>query len=282
MVPVADAPREDDRRERGGVAVGARHSPDRVAYDEVGVRGGDPDAVRHRQLELPGRVLRVELHDARSLRLEGADQGCRERFDVRERDRSVCGPRVRRRRICLVRSRRGAMPEEELDLEPPAELQTVAGEPVEHRPGERARAARVRLALLVELVHRRERPSRARGEPDRLRRIRHQPRVARRSADVRRRRDLVVDLEDREDRGEADPEPSRFLEPTEWDRLHEGDPRVDHDRERDGLDAGGGEASRGLRGGSAAGDLRPPPGCGHRTQNNSRYSVRSQSDTESP
>jgi hypothetical protein len=174
------------------------------------------------------------------------------------------------------------MPEEELDLESPAEFQPMGGEPVEHRPGERAGAARVGLALLVELVDGRERPSRARREPDRLGRIRHQPCVARWSGDVGRGRDLVVDLEHREDRGQADPEPHGLLEPTEGDRLHEGDARVDHDRERDRLDAGGGEASRGVHGGGpAAGDLRPPAGRGHRTQNNSRYSARSQSDTES-
>ena len=174
------------------------------------------------------------------------------------------------------------MAEEELDLIPAAELEPVAGEALEHRPGERAGAAGVGLALLVELVHGRERPSGARGERDGSRRVRHQPRVAGRSADVRRGGDLVVDLEDREDGGQADPEPDRVLEPTEGDRLHEGDAGVDHDRERDGLDAGGGEASRGVHGGGpAAGDLRPPRGRRHRTQNNSRYSIRSQSDTES-
>ena len=125
----------------------------------------------------------------------------------------------------------------------------MAGEALEHPTGERARTAGVRLALLIELVHGRDRPSGARGERDGLRRVRHQARVARRSADVRRGRDLVVDLEDREDRRQADPEPHRLLEPAERDRLHEGDAGVDHDGERDGLDAGGGEASRGLGGG---------------------------------
>ena len=246
VVPVADPPGEDDRRERGGVPVVPRDGPDRVSDDEMRVRRGDPDAVRHRQLELPGRVLRVELHHAGALLLEGADQIRRERLDVRERDRAVGGAAVCAG-VGSASSGPGvaAMAEEELDLVAAAELEPVARETLEHPARERARAAGVRLALLVELVHGRERPSGAGGERDRLGRVRHQPRIAGRSPDVRRGRDLVVDLEDREDRRQADPELDRLLEPAERDRLHEGDAGIDDDGERDGLDAGGGEPSRG-------------------------------------
>ncbi len=268
------------RRERHGVPVVPRDRPDRVAYDEVRVRRRDPDAVRHGQFELAGRVLRVELHHTGALLLEGPDQRGRERLDVGERDRAVRGPRVGRRRVRLVRTRCGAMAQEELDLVAAAKLETVAGEALEHPTGERAGAARVRLALLVELIDRCESPSRARGEPDRLGGIGHQPRVARRSGDVRRGGDLIVDLEDREDRRQADPELDRVLEPAERDRLHEGDSGVDHQRERDRLDAGGGEAARGLRRASAA-RLGSPPRSSGGTQNSSRYSVRSQSETAS-
>ena len=126
MVPVAHPLGEDDRRERHGVPVVPRDGPDRVAHDEVRVRRRDPDAVGHRQFELAGRVLRVELHHTGALLLEGPDQRGRERLDVGERDRAVGGPRVGRRRVRLVRTRCGAMAEEELDLVAAAELEPVA------------------------------------------------------------------------------------------------------------------------------------------------------------
>ena len=101
-----------------------------------------------------------------ALLLEGADQRGRERLDVRERDRAVGGAGVGRRRVRLVGARRRAMAEEELDLVPAAELEPVAGEALEHPAGERPGTSRVGLTLLIELVHRRERPSGARGERD--------------------------------------------------------------------------------------------------------------------
>ena len=152
----------------------------------------------------------MELHHARALLLERADQVERERFDVAQGDRAVGGAAVRGRRVVLLGAERPARAEEELHLVAAAELDAVIGQAVEHPPGERPRAARIRLALLVELIDRRERPAGARRERRRLGGIGQQARVAGRAADVRRGRDLVVDLEDREDGGQADPVRRRF------------------------------------------------------------------------
>jgi hypothetical protein len=129
--PVADEPGEHDGRERGGEPLVPGNGADRVPDDQVRVGDRDPRAVRDGQLELPGRVFRVELHHARSLLLEGADQRGRERLDLDERDRAVGRPRVCGLGILLACSP-GAMPEEELHLVGAAQLELEAREPLEH------------------------------------------------------------------------------------------------------------------------------------------------------
>ncbi len=68
--------------------------------DEVRVRERDPGSVRHRELELTGRVLGVELHHAGPLRLERPDQ---------RRSRTAPGRRARER-CSRARRARGSGP----------------------------------------------------------------------------------------------------------------------------------------------------------------------------
>ena len=71
----------------------------------------------------------------------------------------------------------------------------------------------------------------------------HQARIARRSPEVGRRRDRIIDEEDGEHGGQSDPEPDGLLEAMQRDALHERHPGVVDHRERHHLDAGGGEAA---------------------------------------
>ena len=108
--PVAHQPGEHHRRERRRQPVSTRDGADRVPDDEVRVRDRDARAMRHRQLELSGGVLGVELHHAGSLRLERSDQLGRERLDVGQDDRAVRGAGVRGDRVGIaagVRERGG-------------------------------------------------------------------------------------------------------------------------------------------------------------------------------
>ena len=200
MRPVAYEAGEHDRGERGSEALVPGDRADRVPDDQVRVGDRDPRPVRNRQLELPGRVLRVELHHASPLLLEGADQRRRERLDLDERDRAVRGPRVCGLGLRLAGSP-GAMPEEELHLVGSAQLEPEASEPLEHAPRERPGAPRIGLALLIQLVDRRERPAGARSQRHRGRGIGHQACIARRPSDVGGRGDRIVDEEDGEHGG---------------------------------------------------------------------------------
>ena len=283
VIAVADQAGEHDRGERDREPVRARDRADRVPGHEVGVGDRDPGAMRHGDLELPGRVLGVELHHAGPLPLERADRVGRERLLIGEHGGAVAGTDVGGDRLRLVGLARGdAVPEEELELVRAPELEPVGRQALEHAPRERAPARRPGVPLLVALVDGGERPSGRCGQRDRRGRIGHEPRVAGRTLDPRRRGDAVVDQEDREHVREADAEPRDLLEPPDRDALHARDPGgVDH-RERNRLDPARRQAPRHRHGSAARAPGRSRArrsGLGGGAQNSSRYSIRSQSLT---
>jgi hypothetical protein len=283
VIAVADEAGEHDRGERDREPVRAGDRPDRVPGHEVGVGDRDPGAVRHGDLELPGRVLGVELHHAGPLPLERADRVGRERLLIGEHGGAVSGTDVGGDRLRLVGlARRDAVAEEELELVRAPELEPVARQAFEHAPRERASARRPRLPLLVALVDGCQRPPGRGGQRHRGGGIGHEPRVAGRALDARRRGDAVVHQEDREHVRQADAEPRDLLEPPDRDALHARDTCwVDH-RERDRLDPGRRQAPRHRHGSVARAPGRSRARrsrLGGGAQNSSRYSMRSQSLT---
>ncbi len=95
--------------------------------------------------------------------------------------------------------------------------------------------------VLLHLIHRRERPPRHRVQSNGRRRIGNESRVAGRAVDPRRRRDRVVGHEDREHVRKAHAGAGDVGEPPDRDRLHARDAGDIDDRERDRLDALGGQ-----------------------------------------
>ena len=242
VVPVADAPGEHHRSERDRHPVRSRHRPDGVAQDETRVRERDPRPVWHRQLELAGRVLGMELHHTGPLGLERPDQVTREGLVVGEHGCAVPGPLVRRDRIRLVGfAGPRPPPEEELELVGAAQLQPLVLQPVQHPARERPAARRPRVALLVPLVDRRHRPARRARQGDRRGGIGDQARVARRPLDAGGRGQVVVDQEHREGGRQAHAEPGHLFEAPQGDDLHARDAVGSDHGERDLLDPRGAE-----------------------------------------
>ena len=237
MVSVADTTCEHDRRERHRHPVRAGHRPHRVAQHEVRVRECDAGSVRDRELELTGRVLRVELHHARPLGLERPDQVAGERLLVGEHRSAVSGSRVRGDRVVLVRFVGPVPPsEEELELVGAAELEARVAQPLEHPASERASARRPGVPLLIPLIDRRHGPARRRGEGDRRGRVGDQARVAGRPVDAGDRGVAVVHEEHREHRGQAHPGPRDLLEASQRNDLDPRDAVRTHDGQGNRLD----------------------------------------------
>ncbi len=162
VAAVADALPEDRRGEGHREAVALRHRPDRLPHQHAAVGRRHRVERGHRELELPGRVLGMELVDLHALPRERRQQigGTVAQLDL-------AGGTVRRARdrgheLALGARRLSNGP---LDLDARLEGRAVPLRGFPDRPAQEGAAARgMPLALLRDPVDRRPRPAGLSGQ----------------------------------------------------------------------------------------------------------------------
>lgn len=218
VAAVADALGEDGRCERGAQAVPPGHRADRLPYQDTAVGRRDRVERADRQLELPGRVLGMELVHVHALSRQGGEQlgAVVAQFDL-------AGRAVGRTRGSgderVVRCRGQA--ERPLDLDARPEGEPVQPLRVNDRTAqEGSAAAGVALALLGDAVDRGPGPAGLSGQDGQVVEVGEEAQIAVRGAEDVGGDDGVVREERVEDRGHADAPGRRRGEFRGRDRLH--------------------------------------------------------------
>src|SRR3954464_465842 len=256
---VADPLGEHLGRERGPQPVPRTHRLDRVPDQHAGVRCGDRVLGRDGQLQLPGRVLGVELVDRNALRRQRRQQVARVVGDLHVPRHPVGGTGEPGYEVVVARD-----PGRPLDLEGGPDGQPLAGQLVDDPAQEQPRVQWVRGAVLVVAVHRRPRPAGLAGQHGQPVEIRVQSQVADGAAGVAPGDDRVVEEEGVEHRAHADAPGRRRRQLGQWHRLHPGHAAGVHPRQDDADDAGLPQVPEHLLGArSPPQGPRAPPGPPH-------------------
>jgi hypothetical protein len=160
MAAVADLAGHHDGSERHPQPVRPGHGPDRLLHQDQTVGGTHRIGGGHRQLELAGGVLGMELLDGHTLVVEHDEQFPDVVGEFDHPRHAVGGARAGRgRAVTLVAA------DEPLDLEGHLQLQALLGGPVGHGGGEEALACHVGLPVLRVPVGRRPGPAGLAREP---------------------------------------------------------------------------------------------------------------------
>ncbi len=198
MPAVADAPAEDRRGEGDAQPVPPGHRPDRLPHQQTVVGRRHRVERAHRDLELPRRVLGMELLHVHALRRERRQQvgGAVAQLDLPDGPVRRSGHR-RDERVAL----RVAPAHDPLDLQGGLEGDAVALGGPGHGPAQDgAPARRMRCALLRDPVDRRPRPARLRGQHGQAAEVGVEAQIAVGGAEDVRGDDRVVGQEGVEDR----------------------------------------------------------------------------------
>jgi hypothetical protein len=230
VAAVADGAGDHRGRERDPQAVPLRDGPDRLAHQHALVGGADRAGRRDRDLELAGRVLRVELVDGDPLVLQRDQHVAAVVAELDQPGHPVGRAAAGRKEVVVV------APDRPLDLDRHPERDVAGRRQLGHPPGEAALVGDPRLALLGEPVGRRPGPARLRGQRDDPVEVGPQPQVAVRAAEQAGAGDRIVGEEGVEDRGHADAPAHRIVQPGQRDGLDAVDPGRVHVRQNDGTD----------------------------------------------
>ncbi len=232
MAAVAHRARCDHRRERDAQAVAGGHRAHGVAYQDraVGrthrVLGGD------RHLELPWRVLGVELKHRQTLGVQGPEDVAQVVGALDDARHAVCGTvgrhlghRARLGHPGRPVGRSGPR-RDPLHLEARAQREAPVRRRVAHAPRELPCAARVDVSVLGDAVARRPGPAGLCGQRDEPVKVGDEAQIADRAADPGALGDRVVHQEHVEARRRADTPCRRVLQLPDGDGLHAADARV--------------------------------------------------------
>ncbi len=238
VAAVADALGEDRRGEGDHQAVAPGDRPDRLARQHAAVGRRHRVQRADRQLELPRRVLGMDLIDVHALLGERGQElgGAVAQLDLP-------GGAVRRtgHRGPELALGGGAVADGPLDLDRRPEGQALPGRVGDQVAQQGARAARMRLALLGDPVHRSPCPAGLRGQHHQPVQIGVEPQIAVGGAKDIGGDDGVVRQEGVEHRGHPDAPGRRRRQLRRRDRLHPGDPRGVHIGQHDPVHTSAGQ-----------------------------------------
>lgn len=236
VAAVADRAGDGHGREGDPEVVLVGEGADGLAGEHIEVGRADGVLRGHRQLELAGGVLGVELLHVDALLPQGFQQIPAEGRLLDEAGHPIGGAAD-----CGLEVAAGVAAERELDLKRHAQIQAAVGGGCGHTAREGALAGGVDLPILSVAVGGRPRPAGLGGEGGEPVEVGEEPQVAVRAADLGAGGDVVVEHEDIEHGRRAHAPPGDLLQPPDRDALDPRDAAVLHKGHRDAGDLLGSE-----------------------------------------